>query len=67
MEVVSKINNSLTTRELEVLELVSKGLKDKEIADQLFVSLSTIKTHTRNIYKKLKVRNRTEAVIHLNK
>lgn len=57
----------LTKREAEVLLLISKGLKDREIAEHLFISLSTVKTHTRNIYKKLKVRNRTEAVIQLNK
>jgi len=51
----------LSTRELEVLSLISKGYKNQEIADKMFVSLSTIKTHTKNIFDKLNVRNRIEA------
>lgn len=51
----------LSERELDVLLLISKGLKNDEIAKKLFVSLSTIKTHTRNIFIKLDVRNRIEA------
>lgn len=51
----------LSEREIEVLLLISKGLKNNEIADSLFVSLSTVKTHTRNIFTKLDVRNRIEA------
>jgi len=41
--------------------LISHGLKNDEIAKKLFVSLSTVKTHTRNIFVKLDVRNRIEA------
>lgn len=51
----------LSEREIDVLLLISKGLKNEEIAEKLFVSLSTIKTHTRNIFIKLDVRNRIEA------
>ena len=51
----------LSPRELEVLNLITKGMKNQEIADTMFVSLSTIKTHTKNIYDKLDVRNRMEA------
>jgi DNA-binding CsgD family transcriptional regulator/tetratricopeptide (TPR) repeat protein len=51
----------LSERETEVLLLISQGLKNNEIAESLFVSLSTIKTHTRNIFLKLDVRNRIEA------
>ncbi len=51
----------LSNREKEVLELMSKGLTDKEIAESLFLSTTTIKAHARNIYSKLQVRNRTEA------
>lgn len=51
----------LSEREIEVLLLISKGLKNDEIAEKLFVSLSTVKTHTRNIFTKLDVRNRIEA------
>jgi len=51
----------LSEREVDVLLLISKGLKNDEIAAALFVSLSTVKTHTRNIFVKLDVRNRIEA------
>lgn len=52
----------LSDRELEVLHLMASGLTNKAIADQLFVSQNTIKTHTANIYMKLEVSNRTAAV-----
>lgn len=51
----------LSEREIDVLLLISKGLKNDEIADRLFLSVSTVKTHTRNIFIKLDVRNRIEA------
>ena len=52
----------LTPRELEVLHLLAEGLTNPEIARQLFVSLPTVKSHTRNIYGKLGVHKRREAV-----
>jgi LuxR family maltose regulon positive regulatory protein len=52
----------LSERELEVLQLIAEGLTNPEIASRLFVSLNTVKAHTRNIYGKLGVHNRTEAV-----
>lgn len=52
----------LSLREMEVLDLISSGLSNKEIADTLFVSLSTVKTHINNIYKILEVKNRREAM-----
>jgi ATP/maltotriose-dependent transcriptional regulator MalT len=52
----------LSDREQEVLALVAQGLKNQEIADQLFVTLSTIKAHSNNIYRKLDVKNRVQAV-----
>jgi LuxR family maltose regulon positive regulatory protein len=52
----------LSDREIEVLELVAKGLTNQVIADRLVLSLHTVKTHTRNIYGKLGVHNRTQAV-----
>ena len=52
----------ITPREYEVLELIDQGLSTKEIADKLFVSTSTIKTHTSNILSKLDARRRTEAI-----
>lgn len=52
----------LTEREIEVLNLISQGYKNAEIADTLFVSQNTIKTHIKNIYVKLDVKNRVEAI-----
>jgi DNA-binding NarL/FixJ family response regulator len=54
---------SLSARELEVLNLLAKGFLYKEIADHLHLSRHTIRTHIRNIYSKLHVRTRTEAVV----
>ncbi len=51
----------LTEREQEVLILISQGYKNAEIAEKLFLSINTIKTHTKNIFIKLDVRNRIEA------
>ena len=53
----------LSQRELEVLQLIGKGLSNKEIGDQLFLSESTIKTHVSNILSKLQVKRRTQALI----
>lgn len=52
----------LSTRELEVLHLMAEGLSNQEIAGRLFLSLNTIKTHSSNIFEKLDVRRRTQAV-----
>ena len=52
----------LSARELEVLRLMAEGLSNQEIASRLFVSLNTIKTHSANIFEKLDVRRRTQAV-----
>lgn len=52
----------LSDRENQILELLAKGYRVKEIADQLFVSFNTVRTHIRNIYEKLQVRSRIEAV-----
>ncbi len=52
----------ISKRELEVLELIAKGLSNQEIADKLFVSLNTIKTHTSNLFLKLEVSRRTQAI-----
>jgi LuxR family maltose regulon positive regulatory protein len=52
----------LSEREIEVLQLIAEGLTNPEIATRLILSLYTVKTHTRNIYGKLGVHNRTEAV-----
>ena len=60
---VSKRLDLLTERELEVLTLVSHGLSNQEIADKIFVSEGTVKTHIRRLFSKLDVRDRTQAVI----
>ena len=52
----------LTTREYEIVELLSKGFLYKEIADQLSISVGTVKQHIHNTYEKLQVNNRTEAI-----
>jgi DNA-binding NarL/FixJ family response regulator len=52
----------LSKRELEVLELMAGGLSNQEIAGKLFVSLNTIKTHSSNVFEKLDVKRRTQAI-----
>lgn len=52
----------ISKREIEVLALMSDGLSNQEIAEKLFVSLNTIKTHSSNIFEKLDVKRRTQAV-----
>ena len=52
----------ISKREYEVLELMAKGLSNQEIADKLFVSLNTVKTHSSNLFLKLEVARRTQAV-----
>jgi DNA-binding CsgD family transcriptional regulator len=58
--VVSQLE--LSKRELEVLDLLAQGHSNQEIATKLFVSLSTVKTHIQNLYEKLEVKRRTQAV-----
>jgi DNA-binding NarL/FixJ family response regulator len=59
-----KLTNTeeLTKREIELLELLSKGFRYKEIADKLFISQDTVRTHIRNIYIKLQVNSKIEAI-----
>lgn len=57
---IEKFN--LSKRELEVLQGMAKGLSNQEIADQLFVSVSTVKSHCNNLFDKLDVRRRTQAI-----
>jgi DNA-binding CsgD family transcriptional regulator len=53
---------NLSKRELEVLQLMADGLSNQEIAERLFVSLNTIKTHSAQIFEKMEVKRRTQAV-----
>ncbi len=55
--------DTLSERELEVLRLITSGLTNREIADQLFVGVSTVKKHIQHIYEKLHAKNRTSAVV----
>ena len=59
----SQEDYNLTTRETEVLDLLSKGALYKEIASDLDIRLETVRFHLNNIYRKLHVRTRTEAVV----
>ena len=52
----------ISSRELEVLQLMAGGLSNQEIAERLFVSLNTIKTHSSNLFLKLEVERRTQAI-----
>ncbi|MBF04741.1 MAG: helix-turn-helix transcriptional regulator [Flavobacterium sp.] len=52
----------LSKRELEILHLMAQGNSNQEIANSIFVSLSTVKTHNQNIFEKLEVKRRTQAV-----
>lgn len=56
---------TLTPRELEVLELISEGLSNEEIANKLFVSLHTVKTHVHNILHKLGMTHRVQAALYM--
>lgn len=56
--------NRLTDREIEVLKLLSKGMLNKEIATDLFISEKTVKNHISNIFRKLNVQDRTQAAVY---
>jgi LuxR family maltose regulon positive regulatory protein len=55
--------DSLTTRELEILQLLARGYTNQKIADKLYVSVNTIKTHVSNLFDKLGARNRIDALV----
>ena len=63
---VAPLVEPLSAREREVLQLVAAGLANQEIADRLFIGLATVKTHTHNIYEKLGVRDRRQAILRAN-
>ena len=58
----SEKSAGLTPRELEVLELLASGKQYKEVADELSVSLNTVKSHTENLHERLGANNRTQAI-----
>lgn len=57
------IQKGLSSREAEVAELVTKGLSNKEVANQLFVTEKTVKFHLTNIYKKMNVKSRAQLIV----
>lgn len=59
-EMISRLG--ISQREMEVLQLMAAGATNQEIADRLFVSLNTIKTHTSRLFEKLDVKRRTQAI-----
>lgn len=63
---MNKTTSALTKKEEEVLALLAKGLLYKEMSVQFSISIDTVKKHCKNIYKKLNVRNRTEATNYFN-
>ena len=52
----------ITPRELEILELIAQGMSNREIADKLYVSENTVKTHSSRVFDKLGAKRRTQAV-----
>lgn len=59
-----ELHEDLTARERDILGLLAKGYENQRIADELFISLKTVKTHVSNILSKLEVRDRTQAVVY---
>ena len=64
---IKGLMDPMSDRELEVLHLIKAGLSNREIAERLFISLNTVKTHTKNINSKLNVNSRIKAVAQANK
>ncbi len=54
---------NLTNKETEILKLLKQGKSNKEIASELYISVSTVKTHINNIFKKMNISNRSELVV----
>ena len=60
---IAFLDHRLTAREREILSLMAVGMTNPQIAAQLVIAAGTVKTHTLNIYRKLEVANRTQAVV----
>ena len=63
VEIQTFDNLGISKREYEVLTLLGKGMSNQEIADALFISQNTVKTHTSRLFEKLAVKNRTHAIL----
>ena len=66
-EEIGKLYDKLTLKEREILALIQMGKANKEIASELFIGISTVKTHINKIYAKLEVRSRKEVVSKMSK
>ena len=62
LNVAALQERKISKRELEVLALMAEGLSNQEIAERLFVSLNTVKTHSAKLFEKLEVKRRTQAI-----
>lgn len=65
--IVNSLPRALTKRESEILSLITSGHNNREISSKLYISELTVKTHINNIYKKLGITNRMEAILHTKK
>ena len=63
MDTVGVVRNSISNREREILILVAQGYTNMEIGERLLITRTTVRTHLENIYVKLRVHDRTEAVV----
>jgi len=62
-KIAHDVEENLTNRESEILKCLTRGMRYKEIADELFISVETVRSHLRKVYEKLQVRSAREAVI----
>ncbi len=62
LPIAQSLVEPLSCREIEVLQLISRGLSNREIGERLFLAISTVKGHNQIIFNKLQVKSRTEAV-----
>jgi len=61
------LSNKLSPRQVEILHQVARGLKDREIALKLYLSVGGVKSHLQNIFKSLHAQNRTDAIVKAHK
>ena len=61
--VIYDLESGLSKREFQILELMAEGKSNKEISEELFVSIHTVKSHASNLFEKLEVKSRTQAIV----